>query len=60
MPAFDAQTLATIMNGARLLAVAQDMDPCAIERIVRKAAELAYETTMQKVRMSASNDRGPQ
>jgi hypothetical protein len=46
----------TIVSGARLLAVAQDLDPAKMESIVRKAVRIAQEAMIQDASATMAND----
>lgn len=46
----------TIVSGARLLAVGQNLDPDTMESIVRKAARVAKEAMMQDASAALAND----
>ncbi|KUR80947.1 hypothetical protein AQZ49_02680 [Novosphingobium sp. FSW06-99] len=48
----------SIVAGARLLAVAQGLDPGTLETIVRKSARVACEATMQNASTVVANDNG--
>lgn len=53
---FSSDGIDTIIFGARLLAVAQDLDPTTMEGLVRKAARIAREAIMRDTLRATAND----